>query len=220
MYVRFLLLLSLTLLARPALAARAHVIAFGKPLPVKLFIGPGEDRTLSIIVRALLVDGNVKEFTTGAVHTVTDRILVVRRAFRLNDNLPGDFSPRRWVWQRGGWLMVDRATGRITHLRLANFDPFYSQAAWFRDYAAYCGLADDGTKIYGMVMQLGRSKPVLRQELGAASEGDEPEADCAAPAWERNPVRVTFLPKRGPKASFTLRGHSADAAPGSSEEEQ
>ena len=115
--------------------------------------------------------------------------------------------------------MVDRATGHITRLRLANFDPFYSQAAWFRDYAAYCGLSDNGAKIYGVVMQLGRSKPVLRQELGAASQGDEPDADCAAPAWEKNPVRVTFLPKRGQKAGFAVRGHAADPAPGSQDEE-
>ncbi|MGA2991416.1 MAG: hypothetical protein ABSD88_13140 [Candidatus Korobacteraceae bacterium] len=219
MVSRFLLLVCLSLLARPALGAKAHVISFGKVLPVKLFIGPSEERTVPMTVRALLVDGDVKEFTTGKAHIVTDRILVVRRAFRLNNNLPGEFNPRRWVWQRGEWLLVDRLTGRITRLKLAYFDPFYSQATWFRDYAAYCGLSDDGTKIYGMVMQLGRNKPVLRQELGAASQGDEPDADCAAPAWEKNPVRVTFLPQRGQKAGFAIRGRSADPAPGSAEEE-
>ena len=215
MRIRIALLVLLALLARPALGAKAHLVSFGKPLTVKLFIGPSEDRTVPITVRALLVDGNVKEFITGAAYTVTDRLFVVRRAYRLNNNLPGEPGARRWVWQRGEWLLVDRATGHITHLKLAYFDPFYSQAAWFRDYAAYCGLSDNGATIYGMVVQLGNNKPVLRQELGEASQGDEPDADCAAPTWERNPVRVTFLPKRGPKASFVVRGRSADPASGS-----
>lgn len=212
MFSRLLLLLSLAMLAAPGFAAKPHVITFGKPLAVKLFIGPGQDRTAPMTVRALLVDGTVKEFTTGEPHTVTDRILVVRRAFRLNDNLPGDSATRRWVWQRGGWLVVDRATGHVSQLRLANFDPFYSQAVWFRDYAAYCGLSDNGVKVYGMVIELGRSKPILRQDLGAASQGDDPESDCAPPTWEKNPVRVTFHPQRGPKASFAVRGQSADPA--------
>ena len=211
------MLICLSLLARPALGAKAHVISFGKPIPVKLFIG--EVRTLPITVRALLVDGNVREFTTGRAHIVTDRIMVVQRAFRLNNSLPGETGPRRWIWQRGEWLMVDRTNGHITRLRLAHFDAFYSQAAWFRDYAAYCGLSDSGTKIYGVVMQLGRNKPVLRQELGAAAQGDEPDADCSVPAWEKSPVRVNFLPKRGQKAGFAVRGHAADPAPGSQEEE-
>ncbi len=216
MFTRILLLVSLTLLARPALAAKEHAISFGKVFSVKLFIGPGEDRTVPITVRALLVDGNIKEFTTGAAHPVTDRLFVVRRAFRLNNNLPGESGPRRWVWQRGEWLLVDRATGHITHLKLAYFDPFYSQATWFRDYAAYCGLSDSGTKIYGMVVQLGSNKPVLRQELGEASQGDEPDADCAPPTWEKSPARVTFLPKRGPQGQLrsprTLRRPGAGHA--------
>ena len=107
---------------RTALAAKPHVVSFGKVLPVKLFIGPGEDRTVPMNVRALLVDGNLKEFTTGEPHTVTDRIFVVRRAFRVNDNLPGEQGKvPRWVWQRGGWLMVDRITARITQLNLPLF---------------------------------------------------------------------------------------------------
>ena len=75
-------------------------------------------------------------------------------------------------------------------------------------------------KLYTVVMQLGRKKPVLRQEIGAASQGEEPGSDCAAPTWEKNPARVTFHPKRGQPSSFIVRGHSADIAPGSSEEEE
>jgi hypothetical protein len=41
-------------------------------------------------VRALLVDGAVKEWTTGEAHDVTDRSFVVRRVIKLNDTLPND----------------------------------------------------------------------------------------------------------------------------------
>jgi hypothetical protein len=43
-------------------------------------------------IRALLVDGTLKEWTTGDAHDVTDRSFVVRRAIRLNDALPNDSS--------------------------------------------------------------------------------------------------------------------------------
>jgi hypothetical protein len=74
----------------------------------------GED---SLKIRALLVDGVLKEWTTGDAHDVTDRSFVVRRAIRLNDALPGDAEAgrkgRNWVWQRGPWLLVDRVTGHV-----------------------------------------------------------------------------------------------------------
>jgi hypothetical protein len=41
-------------------------------------------------VRALLVDGVLKEWTTGDAHDVTDRSFVVRRAIKLNDSLPSE----------------------------------------------------------------------------------------------------------------------------------
>ena len=221
MRTRFLpLLAAMALLPSVALAAKPHVVSFGKVLPVKLFIGPTEDRTLPMNVRPLIVDGHLKEFTTGEAHTVTDRIFVVRRAFRVNDNLPGEQGKMpRWVWQRGGWLMVDRVTARISQVNLPLFDPFYSQASWFRDYAAYCGVSDNAEKVYTVVMQLGSKKAVLRQDIGAASQGEDPDSDCAAPTWEKNPARVTFHPKRGQPSSFVVRGRSADVAPPSGDEE-
>ena len=218
---RLWLLVVMASLAGTALAAKPHVISFGKVLSVKLFIGPGEDRTVPMNVRTLLVDGSPKEFTTGESHAVTDRIFVVRRAFRVNDNLPADQGKvPRWVWQRGGWLMVDRTTAHITQLNLPFFDPFYSHASWFRDYAAYCGVSVNGEKLYTVVMQLGSKKPVLRQEIGAASQGDDPDSNCSVPTWEKNPARVTFHPKGAQPSSFIVHGRSADVAPGSSEEEE
>src|SRR5205085_6019988 len=94
-----------------AAAPRQHVITFGKSTPVKWFVSP--QQTLDMSIRSLLVDGKLREFTTGDAHDVTDRTFVVRRAFRVNDTLPEEADrkrPPRWKWQRGGWLQVDRQT--------------------------------------------------------------------------------------------------------------
>ena len=198
---------------------KTHVIGLGKPLPVKLFLGPDEERVAPMKVRGLSVDGRQREFVTGDVHDVTDRLFVVRRAFRLNNNLPTEEGKgTNWVWQRGGWLLVDRLTGHLTQLPLVDFDPFYSQASWFRDYVAYCGVSDDGAKLSAIVVQLGHKKPVLKKELGSANQGELPEANCDAPLWEKKPTRVTFLPKNGEKQAFSIFGRAGDPAPGADEE--
>lgn len=199
-------------------APKDHVITFGKITTVKLFIGPTEDKTMDMKIRGLYIDGNLKEFTTGESHDVTDRIFVTRKAYRLNDNLPEDSKTPHWKWQRGAWLMVDRTNGRITPLKLPEFDPFYSSVTWYRDYAAYCGISDNGDTLYAIVAEIGRKKAVLRKELGTASQGDTPDSDCAAPQWERTPSKVTFLPKKFPKASFTVFGHATDIATDSNDE--
>ena len=200
----------------PALAAtKPKVVGFGPWMKVPFFLGPHEDKSIDIKIRPLLVDGKIKEFTTGDIHEVTDRYFVVRKAFRLNDSLPNDPDPKnhRWKWQRGGWLLVDRNTARITQITLPDFDPFYSSAAWFRDYVAYCGISDDAEKVYAVVAQIGRRKPVLKQKLGDARSGEEPESECSTPVWERNPIRVTFQPIGGQKQTFSVFGHAADAMP-------
>lgn len=201
-------------------ASKPHVVSFGKPMQVKLFLGPDEDRTMPLQVRPLYVDSKLKEFTTGELHDVTERIFVVRRAFRLNNNLPlEDRKVPNWVWQKGNWLMVDRLTGRVSQLNLPEFDPFYSEATWFRDYVAYCGVRN-GDKLFAIVAQLGIRKPIAIKDLGPASGGDVPDSECAPPDWEKKPTRVTFLPKRGEKISFQVFGHAADIAPGSTEESE
>jgi hypothetical protein len=200
-------------------AAKPHVVSFGKLMPVKLFLGPSEDRTIDMQVRALFIDSKLKEFTTGDTHDVTDTIFVVRRAFRINDSLPDE--PRKapkWMWQRGGWLMVDRSTGRVTPVVLPEFDPFYSDVAWYRNYAAYCGINDAASKVFAVVFEIGRKKPILRRELGATTNGDTPEAECAKPDWDRKPPHVTFNPKNAQKFTFTLPNRSIDMVQGSEEE--
>ncbi|HLB86384.1 MAG TPA: hypothetical protein VJK29_01895, partial [Terriglobales bacterium] len=116
--------LAYLLLAATALGApRPHVVSFGKWTSVKWFVGPGEDKALDLKVRPLYVDSRLKEFTLGTPHDVTDRLFVVRRAFRLNDTLPEEtISMPRWRWERGGWLLVDQVTGHISQINLPEFD--------------------------------------------------------------------------------------------------
>jgi hypothetical protein len=214
------LMFAMLLLAVAAQAAsKPHVISFGKAAPVKLFLAPDEQKTVDIRVRPLYVDGRLKEFTTGDAHEITEQVFVVQRAYRVNDSLPAERGVPRWKWQRGGWIAVDRRSGRVTQLRLPDFDPFYSTAAWYRDYVAYCGVSDNGEKLYAVVAQLGRKKPVVRKELGAASGGEMPEADCAPPQWQRQPARVTFLPHQAAKLSFDVRGRPAELPTGEDAEE-
>ncbi|MGB8769426.1 MAG: hypothetical protein WCC92_07425 [Candidatus Korobacteraceae bacterium] len=192
-------------------ASKPHVISFGKPQQVKLSAGASESKTVDITVSPLFVDTKLKEYTIGKQHDVTDRQFVVRRAFRINDTLPEDAhqSPK-WFWQLGGWLLVDRSSGKITPVRLPDFDPFYSEVSWYRDYGAYCGITANAEKLDAIVMQIGVKKPLYRKELGKASSGGQPDSDCAAPHWDRQPARVTFLPKVGDKLSVTVRGRFVD----------
>ena len=192
-------------------AAKTHIISFGKPMNVKWFVTP--EKAQAISVRPLFVDSKLREFTTGDVHEVTDSIFVVRRAYRINDYLPEDQKKvPDWKWQRGDWLVVNRRTGNVSAVNLPEFDPFYSVVSWYRDYAAYCGLAEDGTRISAMVAQLGTKKPVLRKIVGNAKASDVPDSECAPPKWQRDPTRVTFSPAGGEALTFEVRGHSADLA--------
>ena len=166
-------------------------------------------KLLDLKVRALYVDTRLKEYTTGTTHEMTDRLFAVRRVFRVNDALPGE-SAAHWQWQRGGWLAVDRVSGKISQLSLPEFDPFYSTASWYRDYVAYCGVSEDGKKLYAVVAQVGRRKPVLKKAMGEAEGDDAPDSECPAPKWERAPARVTFQPDDTQKVVFSIRGRVVD----------
>ena len=211
------------LIANSAIAAaKPKIVGFSAWTKVPFFVGPHEEKSIDIKIRSLMVDGKVKEFTTGDIHEITDRYFVVRKAYRVNDWLPDDEKAKehRWKWQRGGWLLVDRNTARISAITLPEFDPFYSTATWFRDYIAYCGLSDDANKLSAVVVQVGRKKPVLKQRIGDARNGEMPESECEAPHWDRNPIRVTFQVIDGQKQTFQVFGHAADAMPVGGDEEQ
>ena len=194
-------------------ASKPHVVALGRWQTVKWIADRAKGApVVDLKIRPLYVDAKPKENTTGPPHEVTDRIFVVRRAYRINDSLPAEDAKSHWRWQIGGWLQVDRVSGRVSALNLPEFDPEESSVAWYRDYAAYCGVSDDGKTLYALVAQLGRRKPVLKTNLGAASDGG-PEANCDPPGWQRQPVRVTFQPANYDDATFAVRGHSADLVP-------
>jgi hypothetical protein len=221
-------LLAFAFLTGTSLAApKPHVITFGKWTTVQWFPGMGdvgsERKPLTLKARALFVDARLKEYTLGPAHEVTDRLFVVRRTFRVNDSLPEESGPApRWQWQRGGWLLVDRVSGRVSPVNLPEFDAFYSAVSWYRDYAAYCGVSDDGKKVYAVVAQIGRRKPVLKKPLTAGEIADDaaPDSACPAPAWQREPARVSFELTSGGKQTFAIRGHVVDVVNDAEEEEE
>jgi len=184
-------------------APRQHTVVLGRWRTVKLTREDGSGEPLK--VRQLLIDGKLREYTAGNPHEITDRLFVIRRAHRLNDALPDERETRpEWIWRLEGWISVDRQSGHLASLNLPSFDPETSQAVWYRDYAAYCGPSDDGGKMYMVVFELGKRKPILRKEFTGPG--------CPAPKWERNPSRVTFS-VAGEKSSFVVRARGADLQP-------
>ena len=169
--------------------------------------GAAADET-ALKIRPLVVDGAVKDWTTGDAHDVTDRSFVVRRAIRLNDALPEDKSGR-WVWQRGPWVMVDRVSGRITALKLPDYDPGVSQVKWFRDYGAYCGLTASGKSLYAVVAQVTVRKPVLAKKISPFSAVQQTAPPCEPPDWQRDPLRITFRPAGKDAVSYDFIPGSA-----------
>lgn len=212
---------ALLVTAAVAAAPKVHVITFGKWMSVQWLAGDEGSKPVTLKVRPLLVDGRVKEYVLGSSHEVTDRLFVIRRVFRVNDSLPDDSGPSRWQWQRGGWLLVDRVTGRIAPINLPEFDAFYSVVAWYRDYIAYCAVSDDGKRIYALVAQLSRRKPILKKLISNEGLSDDaaPDSACPAPTWQRGPVRVTFE-SGGAKQTFAIRGHVVDLVNDAEEEEE
>ena len=197
--------------------AKPHAVSLGavRKVPYSVSGDPAGARAdeTELRIRPLVVDGKVKEWTTGDAHDITDRSFVVRRAIRLNDALPtdagGHAGAARWVWQRGPWLLIDRASGKVTALHLPDYDPAVSDVVWFRDYAAYCGLNSSGRQLYAVVAQLAARRPVLSQKLHEWNPSDHPTPACAPAAWQREPLRIAFQPVGGPQVSFDLVGLSA-----------
>jgi hypothetical protein len=185
-------------------ATKPHMVVLGKWSVVKRLSDEDGSKIQDARVRPLVVDGRIREYALGPVHDVTERLFVVQRMFRLNDSLPLESGPVRWRWEAGGWLLVDRLSGKIQAINLPEFDPEISSVNWFRDYAAYCGIGDDVKKSFAMIVQLGRRKPVLKKPV----DGDA--AECGAPQWQRDPVRATFDPGGAQKFTFSVRTHAVD----------
>ncbi len=194
---------------------KVHVVTLGAPRKVpytppdaagkaNLAI-PSEDAAM-LKVRPLLVDGRQREWTTGDTHDVTDRSFTVRRALRINDALPAEQTPH-WVWQPGPWLLVDRSTGRIAALHLPDFDALISDAVWFRDYAAYCGVATTAKGgLYAIVAQIGARKAVVQKQIGPWPQPERAGPPCQPPVWQRQPMRVALQASGGEPMTFDIVG--------------
>jgi len=194
-------------------AAKVHTVVLGAVrevpyTPPEATPDTKDDDSTSLRVRPLMVDDKQREWTVGPIHEVTDRTFVVQRALRLNDGLPGEAV--HWTWQPGPWLMVARLTGHIAALHLPDFDPQVSNAVWFRDYAAYCGIA---TTVKGglmaVVAELGARKAVVQQKLGAWPQPNAPHPVCATSKWQRTPIRATIQQTGGQPLTFDVVGVSS-----------
>ncbi len=86
-----------TTLSANAAPRKAHTVVLGaaRHVPYSKTGDPASAAAGESVldIRALLVDGVLKEWTTGDAHDVTDRSFVVRRVIRLNDALPTDDKP-------------------------------------------------------------------------------------------------------------------------------
>jgi hypothetical protein len=197
--------------AKPARMARTpslHAVTLGPMRRVPYTppdVTPDEkdEDTTSLKIRPLIVDNAQREWTTGDTHEVTDRSFAIRRAMRLNDALPSDKEPR-WVWQPGPWLLVDRVTGHITALHMPDFDPEVSNVVWYRDYAAYCGVATTVRGgLFAIVAELGGRKAVSSKQIGAWPQANHFVPVCQPAQWQRMPMRVTIKPT-GPGEAVTF----------------
>ena len=218
------LLLSFLCLPIMQAAPKAHSVTLGASKhvpytpPEANSINKNEEEAV-LRVRPLMVDGVQKEWTVGEVHDVTDRTFVVRRALRIDDSLPAEAA--RWTWQPGPWLMVDRVTGHIAALHLPAFDPEVSEVVWFRDYAAYCGIATTVKNggLVAVVAELSARKAVVQKVIGPWPQENAAHPVCATSKWQRTPMRATIQPTGGQATTFDVVGLSSLVEEGETAEE-
>lgn len=205
----------LFVLPAPACAApKVHTVALG-PLRRVPYVAADASREVkqdeagTLRIRALTLDGVLREWTTGDQHNVTDRSFVTRRVLHVNDALPDD-RVGRWVWQPGPWILIDRISGRVTALRLPEFDASLSEVTWYRDYAAYCGIhhAAKSAGVTAQVWQIGARRAALSKVIAPWPQAERIRPVCAAPVWQREPMRVTIQPAGGDAVSYDVVGTS------------
>lgn len=202
--------------AHAAPAVKVHTVSLGS-IRKMTYMPVGATEAVALPLRPLVVDGRQKEWTTGEAHDVTDRSFVIRRVLKLNDALPGE-APR-WTWQPGPWLLVDRNTGHITALHLPEFDPVISQAVWYRDYAAYCGLSNTTRGgLYFVVAQLNNRKAVVSKKLGPIPQQPVQQMPCSGIQWQRDPLRVSVTPAGAEAMSFNVQGTASSLVEDGDEE--
>ena len=209
-------LLLLSPMALLAAGPKVHSVSLGgaRKVPYTPAATPLADKgddTTTLKVRPLIVDGHQKEWTTGDLHEVTDRSFTIRRALHVNDSLPGDPAGSHWVWQPGPWLLVDRASGHVTALHLPAFDAAVSEVSWYRDYAAYCGIATTAKGgLMAVVAQLGARRPVVQKQISKwPLPGKSNDAACRPALWQRLPMRATLQLTGGTPITFDVLGSTS-----------
>ncbi len=209
-------------LARAA-APKVHTVTLGPVrrvayTPPEATADNKSEEASTLRIRALFVDDRQKEWTVGEMHEVTDRSFVIRRALRINDALPGEAA--RWTWQPGPWLQVDRVTGHVLALHLPAYEPDVSNVVWFRDYAAYCGVATTGKGgLVAVVAELGTRKAAVQKIIGPWPMANPPHPVCAPARWQRTPMRVTFDLTAGESMTLDVIGTSSFIEEGESSDE-
>ena len=164
-----------------------------------------EDST-TLKVRPLIVDERQREWTMGEIHEVTDRTFAVRRVLHVNDSLPNEREPH-FAWEPGPWLLVDRVTGHITALHLPDFDSAVSNVVWFRDYAAYCGIAATVKGgLFAIVAQLGARRAIVSRQIAPWPQPNHFIPVCQPAQWQRTPMRVTIKQTGGETFTFDVVG--------------
>lgn len=197
-------------------APRTHTVALGATKRVPYVAADvarenKSDEAGTLRVRPLVVDGRIREWTTGDTHEITDRTFVVRRVLHINDTLSGE-KASRWVWQPGSWLLVDRTSGRVTALHLPNFDSAISDVVWYRDYAAYCGIKNTirSGGLTAEVWQIASRRAALEKVIGKWPQPERVRPVCAPAIWQREPMRITMQITNGQPLTFDVVGSSTN----------
>ena len=113
--------------------------------------------------------------------------------------------------------------GRISPVNLPEFDALYLASNWYRDYIAYCGVADDG-KIRmpwwrTSCRAAGAKKTAI--ERGRSRGCSARLGVSGAYRQLRGLVRVSFEERAGGSMqTFAIRGHVVDLVNDAEEEEE
>jgi len=100
--------------------------------------------------------------------------------------------------------------GAYYGLHLPAFDPEVSEAVWFRDYAAYCGIATTVRNggLVAVVAELGSHKAVVQKVIGTWPQANAAHPVCVVSKWQRTPMRATIQATGGEAMTFDVVGLS------------
>jgi len=93
---------------------------------------------------------------------------------------------------------------------LPEFDSYYSSWKLVPGITLPTPASPTTEKMFAVVAQLGRRKPILKKPLGEPDLDEMPDSECPAPAWQRAPTRVTFQTDDEQKLTCSVRGHAVD----------